>query len=99
MLFTKFAKGQHGRSILEQLHSDENMKIKHIHLRFFIRLDLSIGCHHYYGGSRSRESFQLSSDGQPDMSHEKQPASVPIEIVLEDASPLAARLDPDNMDG
>ena len=29
----------------------------------------------------------------------KQPASVPIEIMLEDASPLAARLDPDNMDG
>ena len=29
-------------SILEQLHSDENMKIMHIHLRFFIRLDLPL---------------------------------------------------------
>ena len=35
VLFAIFAKGQHGRSILEQLHSDENMKITHIHLRFF----------------------------------------------------------------
>ena len=67
MLFTKFVKRQYGKSILEQLHSDENVKIKHIHLRFFIRLDLTIG----YGGSRSLESFQFSSDGQPDMSHEK----------------------------
>ena len=30
------------------------------HLRFFIRLDLSIGCHHCYGRSRSLESLQLS---------------------------------------
>ena len=64
VLFTKFSKGQYGRSILEQLQSDENMKIKHIRLRFFIRLDLPMG----YGGSRSLESFQFSSDGQPDMS-------------------------------
>ena len=40
VLFAKFAQGQHGRSILEQLHSDENMKIMHIHLHFCIRLDL-----------------------------------------------------------
>ena len=48
VLFTKFAKRQYGKSILEQLHSDKNMKIKHIHLRFFIRLDFSIGCHHCF---------------------------------------------------
>ena len=36
VLFAKFAKGQYGKSILEQLHSDENMKIMHINLRFFI---------------------------------------------------------------
>ena len=29
------------------------MKIMHVHLRFFIRLDLSIGCHHGCGGSGS----------------------------------------------
>ena len=52
VLFAKLAMGQHGGSILEQLHRDENMKIMHINLRFFIRLDLSIGCDRCYGGSR-----------------------------------------------
>ena len=42
VLFAKLAKGQYGRSVLEQLHSDENMKIMHIHLRFFTRLDLQL---------------------------------------------------------
>ena len=45
MLFAKLAKGQYGRSVLEQLHSDENMKIMHINLRFLIPLDLTIRCH------------------------------------------------------
>ena len=49
---------QYGRSILQQLHSDENLKIMHIQKRF-IRLDLPSVCHHY-GGSRSLQSFQLS---------------------------------------
>ena len=49
VLFAKFAQGQHGKSIFEQLHSNENMKVIHIHLRFFIRLDLTIGCDHCYG--------------------------------------------------
>ena len=35
VFFAKLAKGHYGRSILEQLHSDENMKIMHINLRFF----------------------------------------------------------------
>ena len=46
-LYKAFAKGQHGRGVLEQLRSNENLKIMHIHLRFFIRLDLAIGCHHW----------------------------------------------------
>ena len=40
VLFAKLAKGQYGRSVLVQLHSDETVKIMHINLRFFIRLDL-----------------------------------------------------------
>ena len=35
-------KGQYGRSVLEQLHSDENTKITHIDLRFFVRLDTRV---------------------------------------------------------
>ena len=35
------AKGKYGKSIIEQLHNDENMKIMHIHLRVFIRPDVS----------------------------------------------------------
>ena len=60
VLFAKLAKGQYGRSIFEQLHSDENFKIMHIHLRFFIRLDLSIGNNLCYGGSRSLDYLHLS---------------------------------------
>ena len=30
MLYAKLAKGQHGRSVLEQLHCDEHVKIMHI---------------------------------------------------------------------
>ena len=59
VLFAMLTKGQHGRSILEKLHSDENTKILHINLRFFTRLDLSIGCYHCYGSSGSLESIQL----------------------------------------
>ena len=42
-LFARLAKKQNGRNIIEQLHSDENLKIMHIHLRLVVRLDLSIG--------------------------------------------------------
>ena len=49
VFFAKLAKGQHGRSVFEQLHSDENMKIMHIVLCFFIRLDLPISSYHCYG--------------------------------------------------
>ena len=61
VLFAKLAKGQYGRSVVEQLHSGENTRVTHINLRFSIRLDLSIGCYHCYGRSGSLESFQLSS--------------------------------------
>ena len=60
VLFAKLAKGQCGRNVFEQLHSDENMKIMHINFRFFIRLD----CHHCYGGSdllRASNSPELKS--------------------------------------
>ena len=50
VLVAKLAKGQYGKSVLEQLHSDENMKIMHIRFRFFFRLDLSIGWHHHCYG-------------------------------------------------
>ena len=48
------------RPIRQEEFSNENMKI--MHLRFFIRLDLSIGRHHCYGGSGSPElkSFLLN---------------------------------------
>ena len=51
VVLVKFAKGQYGRTFLEQLHSDGKMKIMRTQLSFFIRLDLPIGCHHGYGGS------------------------------------------------
>ena len=60
VLFANLAEGPYGRSVLKQMHSDENMKIMRTHLRLFIRLDLSIGCHHCYGRSGSLESIQLS---------------------------------------
>ena len=46
--------------VFEQLHSDEKVKIIHIHLRFFTRLDHSVGCHHCYGGLGSLWRIQLS---------------------------------------
>ena len=50
VFFAKLVKGQYGKSVFEPLHSDEKVKIMHIHLRFFTRLDLSVSCHHCYGG-------------------------------------------------
>ena len=61
VLFAKLAKKQHGKSILKQLHSDENRKIMHVHLRFLIRLDLPIGCHHCSGDPDLSNSPELKS--------------------------------------
>ena len=55
-LFATLAKGQHGRSILDQLHSDEHMKMMPLHLRFFTCLDLFIDCHNCHGGSGTLQS-------------------------------------------
>ena len=55
-LFAKLAKGQYGRSILDQLHSEEHMKIMPLHLRFFFCLDLFVDCYHCHGGSGTLES-------------------------------------------
>ena len=49
VLLAQLANGQYGKSVLEQLHSDQNMKIMHVNLRFFIRLDLCIGSYHCCG--------------------------------------------------
>ena len=55
-LFAKLLQGQYGRSILDQLHSEEHMKIMPLHFRFFICLDLFIDRHHCHGGSGTLES-------------------------------------------
>ena len=54
--FAKLAKGQCGKSILDQMHSEEHMKIMPLHFRFFICLDLFIDCHHCHCGSGTLES-------------------------------------------
>ena len=56
----KMFQGAIKQEYLRALHSDKNMKIMHIHLRFFIGLDPCVDCHHCYGRSRSLESLQLS---------------------------------------
>ena len=46
VLLAKLVKGRYGRSVLEDRRSDENMKIMHMNLRFFIRLDITICCNY-----------------------------------------------------
>ena len=66
VLFAKLAEGQYGRSVLEQLHSDENIKIMHIHLLALLHSSgPPIGRDHCCGGSGSVESPTLLSSSPP----------------------------------
>ena len=48
-----------GKSVFEQLHSHEEMKIVHIYLCFLVRLHLTIDRYHRYGGSWIFEEFPV----------------------------------------